>query len=238
MLALAATGCEKSASHKAEAKKTVTYQAQGPDGQIYTLQGPEGLPRETVLAEIRRRAILANAQNIPVGCGDDCDPEPQDEGRNPYRGDVQLNYGTSRYGDPTYRYRGEIEDDGYVRMRNLNGDTLRGYVESDGSVCGSSQWRGLGGRADGRTPDCADDRAVHRDRSQLRQGAPRCSAGIAFLDQFEEPLERWVVVIRAPVKGIFQAGRSVGIVKLTELEVLPRHALRGLSSNRDEPLAR
>lgn len=134
MLALAATGCEKSASHKAEAKKTVTYQAQGPDGQIYTLQGPEGLPRETVLAEIRRRAILANAQNIPVGCGDDCDPEPQDEGRNPYRGDVQLNYGTSRYGDPTYRYRGEIEDDGYVRMRNLNGDTLRGYVESDGSV--------------------------------------------------------------------------------------------------------
>lgn len=35
--------------------------------------------------------------------------------------------------DYTQRYRGEIESDGYTRMRNpYTGDTLRGYVEDDG----------------------------------------------------------------------------------------------------------
>lgn len=132
-LVLGAAGCGQPSSQQSE-KKLVTYKAQGPDGKIYSIRGPEGLPREVVLAEIKRRAALLNSQNSTVGCAEDCDASYRDERRNPYQGDVQLNYGNSRYGDPTYRYRGEVESDGYVRVRNLNGDTLRGYVESDGSV--------------------------------------------------------------------------------------------------------
>lgn len=52
----------------------------------------------------------------------------------PFKGRVQINYGSSRYGDPNSRYRGEIEGDGYVRLRNYEGDVMRGYVDPDGSV--------------------------------------------------------------------------------------------------------
>lgn len=34
--------------------------------------------------------------------------------------------------DPSNKYRGEIENDGSVRMRNNNGDRLRGDIDSDG----------------------------------------------------------------------------------------------------------
>jgi len=34
--------------------------------------------------------------------------------------------------DPSTKYRGEIDNDGSVRMRNYNGDTLRGTIDSDG----------------------------------------------------------------------------------------------------------
>jgi hypothetical protein len=34
--------------------------------------------------------------------------------------------------DPLNRYRGEIESDGSVRMRNMYGDVLRGTIDSDG----------------------------------------------------------------------------------------------------------
>jgi hypothetical protein len=57
------------------------------------------------------------------------DPSPP-----PFKGRVQLNYGSSRYGDPTSRYRGEVESDGSVRLRNFDGDVMRGYVDPDGSV--------------------------------------------------------------------------------------------------------
>ena len=35
--------------------------------------------------------------------------------------------------DYSKRYRGEVEDDGYTRLRNpSSGDTLRGYIDEDG----------------------------------------------------------------------------------------------------------
>ena len=34
--------------------------------------------------------------------------------------------------DPSNRYRGEIDSDGSVRMKNYEGHTLRGTVENDG----------------------------------------------------------------------------------------------------------
>lgn len=34
--------------------------------------------------------------------------------------------------DPANKYRGEIDSDGTVRMKNLNGDRLRGTIEKDG----------------------------------------------------------------------------------------------------------
>lgn len=34
--------------------------------------------------------------------------------------------------DYSSKYRGEIEEDGSVRMRNLDGDRLRGYIDEDG----------------------------------------------------------------------------------------------------------
>lgn len=34
--------------------------------------------------------------------------------------------------DPSKRFRGEVENDGSVRMRNLNGERLRGHVDEDG----------------------------------------------------------------------------------------------------------
>lgn len=115
---------------------TVRYQMRGKDGKVYMINGPAGLSREVVKAEILKRAPQAGI------------PAPADirragtinldtfetEKRGPYEGDIELNYGPSRYGDPLYRYRGEVEGDGYVRLRNFNGDTLRGYVDRDGSV--------------------------------------------------------------------------------------------------------
>ena len=34
--------------------------------------------------------------------------------------------------DPSNKYRGEVEKDGYVTMRNSNGDRVRGTIDSDG----------------------------------------------------------------------------------------------------------
>lgn len=34
--------------------------------------------------------------------------------------------------DPSNKYRGEIDNDGSVRMRNYNGDRLRGTIDNDG----------------------------------------------------------------------------------------------------------
>lgn len=34
--------------------------------------------------------------------------------------------------DPTNKYKGEIESDGSVRMRNIDGDRLRGTIDSYG----------------------------------------------------------------------------------------------------------
>jgi hypothetical protein len=34
--------------------------------------------------------------------------------------------------DPSDRYRGQIDDDGSVRMRDLNGNTVRGTIDDDG----------------------------------------------------------------------------------------------------------
>ncbi|MBI5792800.1 MAG: hypothetical protein HZA63_15120 [Rhodocyclales bacterium] len=34
--------------------------------------------------------------------------------------------------DPSNKFRGEIENDGSVRMRNSNGERLRGEIDSDG----------------------------------------------------------------------------------------------------------
>ncbi|KJR40801.1 hypothetical protein MCHI_003302 [Candidatus Magnetoovum chiemensis] len=34
--------------------------------------------------------------------------------------------------DYSNKYRGTIDNDGYVRMRNYNGSNLRGYIENDG----------------------------------------------------------------------------------------------------------
>ncbi|MEM4711355.1 MAG: hypothetical protein QXL18_05405 [Candidatus Woesearchaeota archaeon] len=34
--------------------------------------------------------------------------------------------------DISNKYRGEIDSYGNVRLRNLNGDTLRGYIDKDG----------------------------------------------------------------------------------------------------------
>jgi hypothetical protein len=34
--------------------------------------------------------------------------------------------------DPSNRYRGEIDSDGSVRMKNYGGDRLRGTIDSDG----------------------------------------------------------------------------------------------------------
>jgi hypothetical protein len=44
--------------------------------------------------------------------------------------DIQMR---DRYNpDPSQRFRGEIEQDGSVRMRNLNGERLRGEIDRDG----------------------------------------------------------------------------------------------------------
>lgn len=61
--------------------------------------------------------------------------EAPDPSQPAFKGRVQLNYGSSRYGgNPTSRYRGEVEADGSVRLRNFDGDVMRGYVDPDGSV--------------------------------------------------------------------------------------------------------
>lgn len=60
--------------------------------------------------------------------------ETSDPSQPSFKGRVQLNYGSSKYGDPTSRYRGEVESDGSVRLRNFDGDVMRGYVDRDGSV--------------------------------------------------------------------------------------------------------
>jgi len=47
--------------------------------------------------------------------------------------------------DYSNKYRGTVDDDGYVRMRNYDGDTVRGYIDDDGygKLRGSdgSTWR-------------------------------------------------------------------------------------------------
>lgn len=34
--------------------------------------------------------------------------------------------------NPSNKFRGTVENDGYVRARDYNGNTLRGYVDQDG----------------------------------------------------------------------------------------------------------
>ncbi|RLG30592.1 hypothetical protein DRN98_07235 [Methanosarcinales archaeon] len=58
---------------------------------------------------------LAGERWIIEGSGDDVQLRPQ------------YDYDYSR------RYKGYIEDDGYIRLRNpYTGDTLRGYIDEDG----------------------------------------------------------------------------------------------------------
>ena len=60
-------------------------------------------------------SAFAGERWIIEGSGDDVRMRPQ------------YDYDYSR------RYRGEIEDDGYTRLRNpYTGDTLRGYIDQDG----------------------------------------------------------------------------------------------------------
>ena len=56
--------------------------------------------------------------------------KPDPYNTNPYGTDVEMR---KKYDyDPSNKYRGTIDNDGSTRMRNYNGDTLRGYVDDDG----------------------------------------------------------------------------------------------------------
>jgi hypothetical protein len=117
-------------------EERVVYQIRGLDGPTYTISGPSGKTRDEFWAKILARVPQAG---IPITSGtsrgDALSYEAfETERRGPYEGEITLNYGSSRYGDPLYRYRGEIDSFGYVRLRNLDGDTLRGYVYDDGSI--------------------------------------------------------------------------------------------------------
>lgn len=110
----------------------VTYQIIGKNGTTYRVHGPTGLTRAQIIADVLRKFPEAGIEILQErGVAVDNYYEYQ---REEYRGEIVLNYGSSRYGDPLYRYRGEVDESGYVRLRNPNGDTLRGHVDSDGSV--------------------------------------------------------------------------------------------------------
>lgn len=49
-----------------------------------------------------------------------------------YGGSTDIQMKQRNNYDPSAKYRGQIENDGSVRMRNSNGDTLRGHIEEDG----------------------------------------------------------------------------------------------------------
>lgn len=114
----------------------VMYQMRGLDGRTYMISGPPGKTRDEIQAEILVRAPQAGVPApVDIGrAGTINSGAFETEKRGHYEGNIELNYGSSRYGDPLYRYRGQVEGDGYVRLRNFNGDTLRGYVDRDGSV--------------------------------------------------------------------------------------------------------
>ncbi len=129
--AMAVASCDTAAEDE-----KVTYQMRGLDGHLYRVKGPPGKTREEVRAAL---LALEPQSGIPASNSDSTAlatmPDTfETEQRGPYEGDVKLNYGSSRYGDPIYGYRGEVDESGYVRLKNLNGDTLRGHVDSDGSV--------------------------------------------------------------------------------------------------------
>lgn len=130
----ALAGCKE-----APVDKTEVVDVRMPDGTVVR-GAPEGITQSELLRRLEDGSYDADAMLVPGANGgsgysySEYGHALQDDERNPYRGDAQLHYGTSRYGDPTQRFRGEIDESGYIRLRNLNGDTLRGYVESDGSV--------------------------------------------------------------------------------------------------------
>jgi hypothetical protein len=49
-----------------------------------------------------------------------------------YGGSTDVEMGKKYDYDPSNKYRGEIDNDGSVRMKNYNGDRLRGTIDSDG----------------------------------------------------------------------------------------------------------
>ena len=100
----------------------------------------------------------------------------------------------------------------------------------------ASEWRRCQGCTDTRTADPADDRAVHLDRSELREIAAHGSAGIALFDQFEEMLERRVLIVIAPVERVFEACRPDMVINLPEVEVVPINPLRRFGRDRDVAL--
>lgn len=49
-----------------------------------------------------------------------------------YGGSTEIEMKKKYDYDPSNKYRGEIDNDGSVRMKNYNGDRLRGTIDSDG----------------------------------------------------------------------------------------------------------
>lgn len=134
IVAIGSPGCNKSSEQEFETQSGLS-DWRGLESDVES--APPELDdetRERLLAELNQSVGSQNLDADETECRDDCDASVGRETGSPYQGDVRLNYGNTAYGEPTYRYRGEVERDGYVRVRNLNGDTLRGYVERDGSV--------------------------------------------------------------------------------------------------------
>lgn len=49
-----------------------------------------------------------------------------------YGGSTEIEMKKKYDYDPSTKYKGEIDNDGSVRMKNNNGDRLRGTIDSDG----------------------------------------------------------------------------------------------------------
>jgi len=66
-----------------------------------------------------------------AGAGDNrWEIKPTPYGSSTYGTDVEMR---QKYNyDPSSKYRGTIDNDGYTRMKDLNRNTLRGHIDSDG----------------------------------------------------------------------------------------------------------
>ncbi len=56
----------------------------------------------------------------------------KDPYRNSVGGSAEIEMRKKYDYDPSNKYRGEVDSDGSVRMRNYNGGRLRGTIDSDG----------------------------------------------------------------------------------------------------------